>query len=222
MTISSEPVPSAERATDDTNAIMGQLFIVSRAWPQEVIVEPSRLASSVWGDDEGDIYAAYCADTFPKIKTFVHEGHLYTNGCCSDGFASCYPLIPKDQYNGASQVLYSYEGESVKYKGQSFRLGPKIKFASRERTLQEETDLLRRKYAYGGYFAAGKTYREVLCAFERDEMSHGLKVAIHLELEREDLPKTQCEMLARLGNHSEDSKSDKDNLSQPTFPGFFL
>jgi hypothetical protein len=52
--------------------LMNELALVTEAkqWPEEIFVEPWRLATGIWGEREGDIAAAYCADTFPKIKTF--------------------------------------------------------------------------------------------------------------------------------------------------------
>ncbi len=38
-----------------------------------------RFSSGLWGIPEGDIAAAYCADQFPKLKTFAERGQLYTN-----------------------------------------------------------------------------------------------------------------------------------------------
>jgi hypothetical protein len=56
-----------------------------------------RFSSGLWRVPEGDIAAAYCADTFPKIRVFTHEGRSFTNcGCTySKYFAAevnCYPL----------------------------------------------------------------------------------------------------------------------------------
>ena len=77
--------------------------------------------------------------------------------------------------------------------------GPKVAFTIRERTVEEETDLLRRRYAHGGYFAAGKTYRQLLLEFQRrDNVSENLVAAINAELARAKLPTTQQEMLAQL------------------------
>ena len=42
-----------------------------------------RFSSGLWRVPEGDIAAAYCADTFPKIKVFTHEGRLFTNCGCT-------------------------------------------------------------------------------------------------------------------------------------------
>jgi len=39
-----------------------------------------RFSSGLWRVPEGDISAAYSAESFPKIKVFTHEGKLFTNG----------------------------------------------------------------------------------------------------------------------------------------------
>ena len=198
----------------------GQLFTDSREWPQEIIVEPARLAMGIWGYDEGDINGADCADTFPKIKTFVHEGQLFTNCCSTEYYATCYPLIPTEEYNGPAPKPYSYEGKTVIYKGQKFTLGPKIMFTARELTIAEEINLLRRKYGHGGLFVSGKTYRELLLEYFDDGISEVFEAAIQSELAREELPNTQQEMLAQLGRHSTETQNDQSTVLQTTLPGF--
>jgi hypothetical protein len=217
-----ELAPSIDSASFDTNPLLptGQLFAQPREWPSEIIVEPARLASGLWGYKEGDIYAAYSADTFPKIQTFAHEGQLFTCGGGSNSFMDCYPLIPTGEYKGPASVPYSHEGNPVVYKGQKLTLGPKIKFVSRELTVPEEIELLRRKYAYGGYFAAGKTYRELLMEYFDDGITEALEAAIQSELKREGLPNTQAEMRAQLGKPSDESRKIETDVSQPTLPGF--
>ena len=174
-----------------------------RSWPREILIEPSRLACGLWGYKEGDVHAAYCADTFPKIRTFLHEGQLYANcGGASDSM-DCYPLIPAENYVGPEQIPYSYEGSQVTWNRRACRLGPKVAFTVRERTVEEEVDLLRRQYAHGGYFAAGRTYRQLLLEFEKcDNPSNNLVAAINAELARVELPNTQQEMLAQLAGPS--------------------
>jgi hypothetical protein len=215
---------SHDAASTDTNLPlpMPELFNAPPEWPQEIIVEPPRLASGVWGEHEGDISAAYCADTFPKIKAFVHEGQLYTNCGGTNDSMTCYPLIPTEHYNGRKKQPHSREGETVNYKHESFTLGPKIKFTSRPRTFDEETSLLRRMYAYGGQFAANKSYRAMLLEFlDRYGGRQGEKTAIETELARENLPNTQAEMLVQIGGHARKSESDDEqDISQPTLPGF--
>jgi len=191
------------------------LPITDHPWPSEILVEPARLASGLWGFPEGDINAAYCADTFPKIRTFVHEGRLFTNCGGSCDSMNCYPLIPTEQYTGPESMPYSYQGKTVAYKGRRYRLGPKVAFTVRERSLAEETDLLRRQYAYGGGFATGKTYRRMLLDFlDRSKIADKLGNAICAELARPGLPETQEEMLAQLNNQS------PSKVAQPSLPGF--
>src|SRR4051812_37078364 len=76
--------PSTSHPASESGAafLMHELALPTteaKQWPDEIFVEPSRLATGIWGEREGDIAAAYCADTFPKIKTFSHEGQLYVN-----------------------------------------------------------------------------------------------------------------------------------------------
>lgn len=177
-----------------------------RQWPQEILVEPSRLASGIWGEPEGDIADAYCADRFPKVKTFVHDGQLYVNTGTATATSTGeegtngYPLIPAEHYTGPEPRRYTYEGRAVEYKRRNYRLGPRIVFASRTRTVEEWTDLLRRQYAHGGYFASGKTYKRVLRNFRAEDrrMPGNERIAIERELRMEDQPSTQKEMLSRL------------------------
>jgi hypothetical protein len=186
-----------------------------KSWPSEILIEPGRLACGLWGYEEGDIHAAYCADTFPKIRTFQYEGRLFTNCGGTSESMDCYPLIPAENYLGPEQIPYSYEGSQVTWNRRACRLGPKVAFTIRERTVEEETDLLRRLYAYGGYFAAGKTYRQMLLEFQRrDNPSKNLVTAMNAELARAELPNTQQEMLAQL------SVPSVPEPEQPVFPGF--
>ena len=192
---------------------MDELFTDPREpWPEEIIVEPLRLETSLWGYPEGDISAAYCADTFPKIKTFRHQGQTFTN-MGGDGFyAHCYPLLPITDGDCSEPVAHSREGNEVICQGQKYKLGPKVKFTVRERTLEEGVDLLRRQYAYGGYFASGKTYREVLLNFrENDEIPQWEKAAIDAELARAELPQTQAEMLQQIRKRGDGSAAKDEN-----------
>lgn len=172
-------------------------------WPEEISVEPSRLSIGLWGETEGDIASAYCAHTFPKIRCFTHEAHLFTNTGRTCGFGKdsvdAYPLILEEDYKGPESKPYSYEGERVRYKGRNFRLGARVRFIARERSVAEWVDLMRRQYAYGGYFASGKTYAELLAEFgEEASISTNQRAAIDTEAARADLPQTQEEMLKQL------------------------
>jgi hypothetical protein len=134
--------------------------------PQRIVTHWQRFSNGLWRVPEGDISAAYCADTFPKIKVFTHEGRWFANG---GGYskqlhaeANCYPLIPADEFRGADSVPYSWEGREVTHKGKSFRLGAKVVFVSSEPTVEECRRLLRAMFADGGHFASGCEYPEFL------------------------------------------------------------
>jgi len=194
-----------------------KIFGERKSWPKRVIVEPFRLSWGLWGESKGDISAAYCADTFPKIRTFTHEGWLFATLAMSADSADGYPLIPEAEYNGLGRKKYSHEGRTAIWKKQKFRLGPKVTFMIRERTCDEWIDLMRRQYAHGGAFASGKSYREVLISFSEEEgISEANAAAIQIELGRSDSPVTQSEMLKLLSN-----KGPMDHPSpQLRLPGF--
>jgi hypothetical protein len=135
--------------------------------PERIITHWRRFSSGLWRVPEGDIQAAYCADTFPKIKIFMHEGRLFTN--CGGHFsgairaaADCYPIIPADEYRGPEPARYTYEGREAAYQGQIFKLGRKVVFEASDPTVEEWQRLLRVLYADGGMFAHGVTYLEFL------------------------------------------------------------
>lgn len=135
--------------------------------PPRIVTHWPRFSNGLWRVPEGDIATAYCADTFPKIKAFTHEGRLFTNCGCNysktfETEANCYPLIPADEYHGADSVPYSYEGREAAYRGKVFRLGAKVLFVSSDPTIDEWRHLLRVIYADGGYFVAGCDYSEFL------------------------------------------------------------
>ena|SRR5579863_3521433 len=199
-----------------------QATVAKREWSKEIVVEASRLSMGLWGDKEGDIQAAYCADTFPtKIKTFAHGGHLFTNcGGCIEDAMNCHPLIPAAVYAGPQPRPHTYEGQEAVHKGQAVRLGPQVKFIARDRSPDEWANLLRRQYAHGGYFAAGKTYGEVLEYFaQQSRVSENRKIAIQKELAHPDLPKSQTEMLERLAKEKSPLQINKTDLDQLTLPG---
>ena len=96
------------------------------AWPDSVTVNWRRLSHGLWRVPEGDIHAAYSAESFPRIAVFSHEGRLFTN--CGVHFfgsvhaeADCYALIPGGEYRGPEQRQYTYEGREAAYRGEVFR-----------------------------------------------------------------------------------------------------
>ncbi len=137
------------------------------AWPDSVTVNWRRLSHGLWRVPEGDIHAAYSAETFPRVAVFAHEGRLFTN--CGVHFygavhaeADCYPLISGGEYRGPEQRQYTYQGREAEYRGEVFRLGPKVVFKTSDPTVEEWRRLLRVHYADGGMFVAGRTYLEFL------------------------------------------------------------
>lgn len=160
-----------------------------------------RFSNGLWRVPEGDIAAAYCADTFPKIKVFTHEGRLFTNcGCNYSKYiaaeVNCYPLVAPDDYCGAAGVPYSYEGREAAYKGKVFKLGAKVLFVASDPTLAEWRQLTRVLYADGGLFAAHCTYTEFI-GNRFDPQSENGRAARFKELAEcgaRAMPRTQAEM----------------------------
>ena len=199
-----------------------QLIVPQKDWPKEILVDASRLAMGIWGETVGDIHAAYSADTFPKIRAFEHEGRFFTNcGGMVEQAMDCYPLIPETLYQSPEPTAFSYEGRAAIYLGQRVKLGPRVTFVARDRTPEEWALHLRRQYAYGGCFAAGKSYREVLQSLsETSQLREGEKMAIESELSGTDLPNTQKEMVERLSSESLLTCPERDRgMSQLTLPG---
>ena len=135
--------------------------------PGRIVTHWRRFSSGLWRLPEGDINAAYSGSTFPKIRVFVHEGRRFTN--CGASFFSwikvevhAYPLIPVGQYQGADSVPYSYEGREAAYKGNVFRLGAQVVFASSEPTVVEWRRLLRSFFGHGSPLVSGGDYRKFL------------------------------------------------------------
>ena len=218
--MNSEPItqntPQEPTQPDNLRLSLPQGFTARREWPEEIIVEPARLAWDLWGDTEGDITAAYSGDKRPKVITFLHEGQRFTNMGGSEYSVHCYPLLLPEDYSGPGKKPYSYEGETVLYDKRKFTLGPKVTFSSRALTMEEEISLLRRMYAYGGYFVSGKTYQEMLLDFQEDDRTReGRKVAVAQELTRKMFPKTQPEMLAELGKPPGANGVDTAQLGLP-------
>ncbi|MCI0539186.1 MAG: hypothetical protein L0Z50_28595 [Verrucomicrobiales bacterium] len=169
--------------------------------PERIVTDWRRFSSGLWRVPEGDIQVAYCAEAFPKVKVFMHEGRLFTN--CGGHFsgvvraaADCYPLIPADEYCGSEPRKYTYEGREAGYQGQVFKLGRKLVFQASDPTLDEWRNLFRVIYAEGGYFASGLTYREFLDErlspkSDNEKVAHTKELA---ECANGSMPRTQEEM----------------------------
>ncbi len=171
------------------------------AWPDSVTVNWRRLSHGLWRVPEGDIHAAYSAESFPRIAVFSHEGRLFTN--CGVHFcgavqaeADCYTLIPGGEYRGPEQRQYTYEGREAAYRGEVFRLGPKVVFKTSDPTVEEWRRLLRVHYADGGMLAARCTYLEFLDQrfapnSENEESARQKELA---ECGLREMPRNQAEM----------------------------
>jgi hypothetical protein len=190
--------------------------------PERVVTHWRRFSSGLWRVPEGDIQAAYCAETFPKIKVFMHEGRLFTN--CGGHFsgavraaADCYLLIPADEYRGLEPAQYTYEGREAVYQGRIFKLGRKVVFSSSDPTVEEWRHLLCVLYADGGMFAHGVTYVEFLN--ERiSPKSENEKAAHLMELTKSgsgSMPQTQSEMQRLL--EGEETGSAQSTTQQMDF-----
>jgi hypothetical protein len=163
------------------------LSLESAPMPERIITHWRRFASGLWRLPEGDIQAAYCADTFPKLKVFTHDRRVFAN--CGGYFsgpvlaeANCYPLIPVDIYSGPEPKQFSYEGRVASFQGREFKLGPKVVFAATDATVAEWQQLLRTLYADGGWFARQDTYQEFLDTDPYNEKSENAREASRLEL----------------------------------------
>ncbi|MGH7975235.1 MAG: hypothetical protein ACREDS_12270 [Limisphaerales bacterium] len=169
--------------------------------PPRVVTHWRRFSNGLWRVPEGDIAAAYCGDTFPKVKVFTHGGRLYINGGCNyskyiEAEINCYPLIAPDEYRGAESVPYSYEGHKAVYRGKVFKLGAKVLFAASDPTLAEWRQFIRVLYADGGYFVGHTTYLEFLVNRFMPKSKTGME-ARWLEMGEcaaRQMPQTQDEM----------------------------
>jgi hypothetical protein len=134
--------------------------------PERIITDWRRFSCGLWRIPEGDISAAYCADTFPRLKVFSEAGQLFTNcGSCGRSLrmeADCYPLLPFDGSSLPKEQRFTYEGRTGKYKGTQFVLGAKVVFASTEPTTEEWCTQLQVEYADGGWFARQPSYGDFL------------------------------------------------------------
>lgn len=181
---------------------------------ERIITDWRRFSSGLWRVPEGDIQAAYCADTFPKIKVFMHEGRLFTN--CGGHFsgviraaADCYPLIPADEYRGPEPKQFTYEGREAAYQGRVLKLGLKVVFEASDPTVDEWRRALRVLYADGGMFAHGVTYLEFLdqrltIRSENQKVAHLKELA---ECGSGSMPRTQSEMQRLLEGDAADSRT---------------
>jgi hypothetical protein len=158
---------------------------ISLSFPERVSTHWRRFSTGLWRLGPGDIASAYSAETFPCVKTFLHDGFRFTN--CGTSFSNCpirssvdaYPLLPLDIKPLPEKKQYSYQGLEVKFGRQSFVLGSKVVFESSDPSVDEWRNLLRIVYADGGYFASQPSYREFLTLYT--EKTGNIREALVLE-----------------------------------------
>lgn len=185
---------------------MNEMNVNAKTETVRIVTSWRRFSCGLWRVSEGDISAAYSADTMPRVKVFTHEGRLYTNGGGHSKWfmaeVNGYALIHPDEYQGSEAGPYSYEGKTVTHKGKTYRLGPKTVFAASDPTIEEWRHLCRVLYADGGYFASGCTYAEFL-ANRFDPGSENGRMARLKELAEcgaKPMPRTQEEMCRLLAS----------------------
>jgi hypothetical protein len=186
--------------------------------PAQIVAHWRRFSSGLWRVPEGDISAAYSAESFPKIKVFTHEGKLFTNGGghfsgpVSAG-ADCYLLIPANEYHGPEPRRYTYEGSEACFRGEVFKLGPKVVFLATDANVEEWRQLFRAMYADGGWFARHSTYGLFLNEDSRLPLSENARTALRLELTGDLLAHSKQEMQRFLGDTSVSEPSEKLQLA---------
>ena len=156
-----------------------------KRWPERITADWRRFSCGLWRIPEGDISAAYCADTFPRLKAFSEAGQLFTNcGSCGGSLymkADCYPLLPFDGSPLPEEQRFTYEGRLGTFKRLKVVLGPKVVFASTEPTIEEWRAHLQVQYADGGWFARQPSYGDFLSTISPGQ-SENERTAINLEM----------------------------------------
>jgi hypothetical protein len=186
--------------------------------PDKAVTHWRRFSSGLWRVPEGDISAAYCAESFPKIKVFTHEGKLFTNGGghfsgpVAAG-ADCYLLIPANEYRGPEPRRYTYEGREACFRGEVFKLGPKVVFVAADASVEEWRQLFRAMYADGGWFARHSTYELFLNEDSRLPLSKNALAALRLELTGDLLTHSKQEMKRFLDHCGVSEPSEKLQLA---------
>lgn len=164
---------------------------------EPIVTDWRRFSSGLWRIPEGDIAAAYSAESFPKVKTFTHEGTTFTNlGACFsknviDTAVDAYQLLVPGTIAPPPKIQYSYQGEKVKVGGREFHLGSKVVFQSANPSIDEWRNLLRVIYAEGGYFACQPTFREFLECYAQEEGNIGKAAAIEMDDKTASLSKLE-------------------------------
>lgn len=159
-----------------------------RVFPERIVADWRRFAIGLWRLPKGDISDAYCADIFPRLRTFSQSGDIYANlGAAFSqspvhAVVSAYPLMRAEESQRLAPMPYSYQGREGTFKGETFWLGPRVLFESSEPTTLEWRPILRAMYADCGR-ANQRSYAEFLATLS--EKGDAMKMAVALELEHE-------------------------------------
>jgi hypothetical protein len=179
---------------------------VARTWPDKIVTDWRRFSSGLWRVPEGDIQAAYSAESFPTVKVFHHNGGLFVN---TGGFfsgpvaaaADCYPLLPVNDYRGPKPQRYTYEGREAFFRGEGFKLGRKVVFVATDAGVEDWRRLFRVMYADGGWFARHANFGLFLNEECHKSERVNAREALRLEFAGDLLAHSKSEMQQFLDGH---------------------
>ena len=162
------------------------LSVASERLPGPIVTDWRRFSCGLWRVPEGDIAAAYCADTFPQLKVFTQEGRPFTNGGCRhaglfDSSADCYPLVPAEDYEGPVPARFTWEGREARFQGRAYKLGRKVRFVASAPPVEDCRRLMRIMYLDGGWFARFETYGRFLAEGCSEPRAEAGREALRLE-----------------------------------------
>lgn len=211
-------IHGAKQPSNETDAQSSLIADTAKlpSFREHIVTNWQRFSSGLWRVPEGDISGAYCADKFPRLKTFVDCGQIYTNlGIAHLGDsveAICYPLLPVG-FMSVPQKPYSSEGEIGMFKSKQWLLGPKVIFVSEDPPVDECRKILRAKYADGGMFASQPSYAEFLESLEGGKHTANEIIAIERERLSDLLKLSKREMFHHLASLAKPLSKTSDQLS---------
>jgi hypothetical protein len=122
-------------------------------------------------------------------------------------------LIPANEYRGPEPRRYTYEGREACFRGEVFKLGPKVAFVATDATIEEWRQLFRTMYADGGWFARHSNYELFLNEDSRLPLSENARAALRLELTGDLLAHSKQEMERLLNESGASQPSEKLQLA---------
>ena len=176
---------------------------------QTITVEPERLRCGLWGYPRGDISASYSADLYGEKKSirkpFCEAGKRYVAMNLIHGLAGAEAIAYRVLYATDSDDIAKelkgtgipayYTGKRFKHERQSCIFGKLVIVRQRAYRDDELIDLMRRMYAYGGFFAsAAGSYHDLLADWLGKYETKQLRRVMLAELGNDSLPQTQLSM----------------------------